>query len=188
MYSDQAVPTPCASRDGRNYLVRVHPNFHLTDPCKHVLSSPTVIVELGLVPWNKSNCWSGITIAVAIVGQVMRHMSSPQTIYMRAMKDRASGREGALTGSWRARRGRTMVARPWCRQASNHNLLITRRGEIFAWGLSSSGELGQRDTPIDQAWPVQVQSHSARSASVRAYLSRPCTVQASNSSTEYDGI
>ena len=39
---------------------------------------------------------------------------------------------------------------------SNHNLLITRRGEIFAWGLSSSGELGQRDTPIDQAWPIQV--------------------------------
>ena len=39
---------------------------------------------------------------------------------------------------------------------SNHNLLITRRGEIFAWGLSSSGELGQRDTPIDQPWPIQV--------------------------------
>ena len=39
---------------------------------------------------------------------------------------------------------------------SNHNMLITRRGEIFAWGLSSSGELGQRDTPIDQAWPIQV--------------------------------
>ncbi len=43
---------------------------------------------------------------------------------------------------------------------SNHNLLITRRGEIFAWGLSSSGELGQRDTPIDQAWPVQVSCRS----------------------------
>ena len=41
---------------------------------------------------------------------------------------------------------------------SNHNLLITRRGEIFAWGLSSSGELGHRDTPIDQAWPTQVAS------------------------------
>ncbi|CAK0786715.1 hypothetical protein CVIRNUC_009929 [Coccomyxa viridis] len=72
MYSDQAVPTPCASRDGRNYL-----GAH-------------------------------------------------------------NGRPAVVSAG------------------SNHNLLITRRGEIFAWGLSSSGELGQRDTPIDQAWPVQV--------------------------------
>ena len=52
---------------------------------------------------------------------------------------------------------------------SNHNLLITRRGEIFAWGLSSSGELGQRDTPIDQAWPVQV---AFRRKSLLSYNSR----------------
>ena len=40
---------------------------------------------------------------------------------------------------------------------SNHSLLITRRGELFAWGLSSSGETGHASTrTIDVPVPRQV--------------------------------
>ena len=62
--------------------------------------------------------------------------------------------DGVLACLQSSKNGRAAVVSA----GSNHNLLITRRGEIFAWGLSSSGELGQRDTPIDQAWPIQVSS------------------------------
>jgi alpha-tubulin suppressor-like RCC1 family protein len=41
---------------------------------------------------------------------------------------------------------------------ANHSALISRRGEMFTWGLSSSGELGHRDTPIDLNFPHQVRS------------------------------
>ena len=71
---------------------------------------------------------------------------------------------------------------------SNHNLLITRRGEIFAWGLSSSGELGQRDTPIDQAWPVQVQSHPTWPASVRGLVVEAKHSEAPNNYIRYHGL
>ena len=39
---------------------------------------------------------------------------------------------------------------------SNHSVLISRRGELFTWGLSSSGELGHEETPIDLNVPRQV--------------------------------
>ena len=38
---------------------------------------------------------------------------------------------------------------------ANHSMLISRRGELFTWGLCSSGELGHRDTPIDVNIPWQ---------------------------------
>ncbi|CAL5222111.1 g4423 [Coccomyxa viridis] len=69
-----------------------------------------------------------------------------------AAPTKCSGKDGKNFLSGKNGRAAVVAA------GSNHNLLITRRGEIFAWGLSSSGELGQRDTPIDQAWPVQVQN------------------------------
>ena len=50
-------------------------------------------------------------IAFSDDGQVML-LSSPQTIYMCAVKGRALKHEGALIGSCRARRGRTTGAQP----------------------------------------------------------------------------
>ncbi|CAL8465368.1 g4904 [Coccomyxa elongata] len=41
---------------------------------------------------------------------------------------------------------------------SNHSILISRRGELFTWGLASSGELGHSETPIDLNVPRQVAS------------------------------
>ena len=152
-YEDCLTPTECCGQDGAPYLVLhlLHMRLAALLLAKRIDGYPTPIVSCACLQkpeivehapfqaWHQAYSWQNDACMAAT-------------------------RLGADTG------GCPMHAREQSQQnglpavvacGANHSMLISRRGELFTWGLCSSGELGHRDTPIDlntphQAWPQLV--------------------------------
>ena len=65
---------------------------------------------------------------------------------------------------------------------SHHSTCISRRGELFSWGLAKNGELGQgRWTPIEVAIPKQCPLPQVRIVSVACGASHTLAIGESGS-------